>query len=82
MKGEQARQAFRVVITAKGLKASLAPDIREGLALELPLEDLTGRTIAPFVTALLARKIGGEIKYGIVDDTVTFEASFVRPTTT
>ncbi len=79
VKGEQSRQGFRATITAKGLKASLAPDIREGLALELPQEDLTGRTIAPFVTALLARKIGGVIKYGVVDDTVTFEADFVRP---
>jgi histidine phosphotransferase ChpT len=81
VKGEQQKAVFAVSITAKGLKANLAADIREGLALELPHEDLTGRTIAPFVTALLARKIGGQIRYSIVDDTVRFDATFERSAT-
>lgn len=76
VKGEQGKTGFLATITAKGLKANLAPDIREGLQLQIPQEDLTGRTIAPFVTALLAQKIGGSIKYSIVDDTIRFEAQF------
>jgi histidine phosphotransferase ChpT len=78
VKGEQVKNTFQASITAKGLKANLAPDIKEGLALQIPQEDLTGRTIAPFVTALLAQKIGSEIRYSIVDDTVKFEARFER----
>jgi len=78
VKGEQLRNGFHTTIRAKGLKASLAADIREGLALQIPQEDLTGRTIAPFVTALLARKIGAQIKYAVVDDTVTFDIDFPR----
>ncbi len=80
VKGEQLRSGFHTTIRAKGLKASLAADIREGLALQIPQEDLTGRTIAPFVTALLARKIGAQIKYAVVDDTVTFDIEFPRAT--
>ena len=78
VRGEQSRQGFHATIRAKGLKASLAADIREGLALQIPQEDLTGRTIAPFVTALLARKIGAEVSYTVVDDTVTFDIRFPR----
>jgi histidine phosphotransferase ChpT len=78
VKGEQVKNTFQASITAKGLKANLAPDIKEGLALQIPQEDLTGRTIAPFITALLAQKIGSEIRYSIVDDTVKFEARFER----
>ena len=78
VKAEQARAIFHVAITAKGLKANLAPDIREGLAMQIPSEDLTGRTIAPFITALLAKKINGDISYSIVDDTIRFDARFER----
>jgi histidine phosphotransferase ChpT len=78
---EQGRAALTAFIIAKGLKANLAPDIREGLALAIPHEDLTGRTIAPFVTALLARKLGGEIVHGHDGDTVRFEARFERKAT-
>jgi histidine phosphotransferase ChpT len=78
VKGEQLKHVFVTTITAKGLKANLAPDIKEGLAMEIPEEDLTGRTVAPFVTALLAKKIGGDIKYTIVDDVIRFEARFER----
>ena len=78
VKGEQLKHVFVTTITAKGLKANLAPDIKEGLAMEIPEEDLTGRTVAPFVTALLAKKIGGDIKYTIVDDVISFEARFER----
>ena len=78
VKGEQVKNVFQASITAKGLKANLAPDIKEGLALQIPQEDLTGRTIAPFVTALLAQKIGSEIRYSIVDDVVRFDAKFER----
>lgn len=78
VKGEQGKATFHTSITAKGLKANLAPDIREGLALKIPQEDLTGRTVAPFVTALLAQKIGGEITYMTVDDTIRFDATFER----
>lgn len=78
VKAEQVKNCFHTTITAKGLKANLAPDIKEGLALQIPQEDLTGRTVAPFVTALLAQKIGGEISYTIVDDTIRFDAKFDR----
>lgn len=78
VKGEQVKDKFMASITAKGLKANLAPDIKEGLALQIPQEDLTGRTIAPFVTALLAQKIGTEIRYSIVDDVIKFEVQFER----
>jgi histidine phosphotransferase ChpT len=78
VKVEQGRHALSVSITAKGLKANLAPDIKEGLALKIPHEDLTGRTIAPFVTALLAKKLGGEIMHWHEGDTVRFDTRFER----
>jgi histidine phosphotransferase ChpT len=78
VKAEQSRSTFHVSITAKGVKANLAPDIKEGLAMKIPSEDLTGRTIAPFVTALLAKKINGEITYSAIDDTIRFDARFER----
>ncbi len=78
VKAEQGRNAFIASVTAKGVKANLAPDIKEGLALKIPREDLTGRTIAPFVTALLARKIGGEITYSTDTELVRFDVRFER----
>ncbi|MEQ1863842.1 MAG: histidine phosphotransferase family protein [Micropepsaceae bacterium] len=75
---EQAKGVFSVAIVARGLKANLAPDIKEGLALKIPREDLTGRTIAPFVTALLAKKIGGEISYAADVEHVRFDLRFER----
>lgn len=78
VKVEAPRNAVVISITAKGLKANLAPDIKEGLALATPPEDLTGRTIAPFVTALLAKKMGGAIVHHHEGDTVRFDAKFER----
>ena len=78
VKVEAPRNAVVISITAKGLKANLAPDIKEGLALATPPEDLTGRTIAPFVTALLAKKMGGTIVHHHEGDTVRFDAKFER----
>ena len=75
---EAPRGAVVISIVAKGLKANLAPDIKEGLALATPPEDLTGRTIAPFVTALLAKRMGGVITYVHEGDTVRFDAKFDR----
>jgi histidine phosphotransferase ChpT len=75
---EQGKGVFAVAIVARGLKANLAPDIKEGLALKIPREDLTGRTIAPFVTALLAKKIGGEIAYSADIEHVRFDLRFER----
>jgi histidine phosphotransferase ChpT len=72
------RGAVTASIVAKGLKANLAPDIKEGLGLKIPHEDLTGRTIAPFVTALLAKKLGGQITYVHDGDTVRFDVRFER----
>jgi hypothetical protein len=80
VKAEQGRHGFVGSVTAKGLKANLAPDIKEGLGLKIPPEDLTGRTIAPFVTALLAKKIGGLIAYEHEGDTVRFDVRFERKT--
>jgi histidine phosphotransferase ChpT len=78
VKAEQGKGMFSVSITAKGIKANLAPDIKEGLALKIPREDLTGRTIAPFVTALLAKKMGGEITYATESEIVRFDLRFER----
>jgi histidine phosphotransferase ChpT len=78
VKGELGRNGFAASIVAKGTKANLAPDIKEGLALKIPREDLTGRTVAPFVTALLARKIGGEISYTVDHEVVRFDVRFER----
>jgi histidine phosphotransferase ChpT len=78
VKIETMRGAVTASIVAKGLKANLAPDIKEGLALAIPHEDLTGRTIAPFVTALLAKKLGGHITYVHEGDTVRFDVRFDR----
>jgi histidine phosphotransferase ChpT len=82
VKAEQGRHGFVGSVTAKGLKANLAPDIKEGLGLKIPPEDLTGRTIAPFVTALLAKKIGGQIAYEHEGDTVRFDVRFERKAVT
>lgn len=78
VKVETPRNAVAISIVAKGLKANLAPDIKEGLALATPPEDLTGRTIAPFVTALLAKRMGGAITHHHEGDTVRFDAKFER----
>ena len=78
VKAEQGKTGFTASIIAKGTKANLAPDIKEGLALKIPREDLTGRTIAPFVTALLARKIGGEIAYAVDHELVRYDIRFER----
>lgn len=75
---EQGKGVFSVAIVARGLKANLAPDIKEGLALKIPREDLTGRTVAPYVTALLAKKIGGEITYAADVEHVRFDLRFER----
>jgi histidine phosphotransferase ChpT len=75
---EAPKHSIVVSIVAKGLKANLAPDIKEGLALSTPPEDLTGRTIAPFVTALLAKKMGSTISYVHEGDTVRFDVKFSR----
>lgn len=78
VKVETPRGAIGASVVAKGLKANLAPDIKEGLSLKTPHEDLTGRTIAPFVTALLAKKLGSEIAYTHEGDTVRFDVRFDR----
>ena len=78
VKVEAPRGALVCSIVAKGLKANLAPDIKEGLALATPAEDLTGRTIAPFVTALLAKRLGGSITHSHEGDTVRFDVKFDR----
>jgi histidine phosphotransferase ChpT len=78
VKADQGKQGFSASIVAKGPKANLASDIREGLALKTPREDLTGRTIAPFVTALLAKKLGGEITYSTDTELVRFDVRFER----
>jgi histidine phosphotransferase ChpT len=78
VKVEAPRGQLVCSVVAKGLKANLAPDIKEGLALTTPPEDLTGRTIAPFVTALLVKKLGGSISYHHEGDTVRFDAKFDR----
>lgn len=78
VKVDATRSAITAAITAKGLKANLAPDIKEGLSLKIPHEDLTGRTIAPFVTALLMKKLGGAVSYAHEGDTVKFDARFDR----
>jgi histidine phosphotransferase ChpT len=75
---EQGRGVISFAIVARGLKANLAPDIKEGLALKIPREDLTGRTVAPFVTALLAQKIGGVIAYAADIEHVRFDLRFER----
>ncbi len=78
VRAEQGKNSFTAAIIAKGPRANLALDIKEGLALAIPPEDLTGRTIAPFVTALLARKIGGQINYTVDPELVRFDLAFER----
>jgi histidine phosphotransferase ChpT len=78
VKVDAAKSALTLSVAAKGIKANLAPDIREGLELKTPLEDLTGRTIAPYVTALLVRKLGGTIAMTHDGELVRFEARFER----
>ena len=78
VEAEQGKGVFLASVIAKGPKAKLALDIREGLALKIPREDLTGRTIAPFVTALLAKKMGGEITYSTDTELVRFDMRFER----
>jgi len=78
IKCEQSRSAFSASVIARGTKASLAPDIKEGLSLRVPREDLTGRTVAPFVTALLIRKLGGEITQAAEHELVRFDIRFDR----
>lgn len=75
---EQAKGVFSAAVVAQGVKANLAPDIKEGLALTIPREDLTGRTIAPFVTAMLAKNIGGEVTYSTGTEMVRFDLRFER----
>lgn len=67
-----------IAITAKGTKANLQQDIQGGLALKTPFEELTGRTIQPYVTALLAKKLGGQIEISFGPEVVRFDVTFER----
>ncbi len=73
---EPTRQRVAVTVTAKGTRANLAQDIRDGLALKTPFEDLTGRTVQPYITALLAKKLGSVIEASFGPDTVRFDVTF------
>ncbi len=76
VKVEPTRSRVAVTVTAKGTRANLAQDIRDGLALETAFDDLTGRTVQPYITALLAKKLGSTIEVSVGPETVRFDVTF------
>ena len=78
VKIEPTRQRVAVSVTAKGTRANLAQDIRDGLALKTPFEELTGRTVQPYITALLAKKLGSTIEVSFGPETVRFDVTFSK----
>jgi histidine phosphotransferase ChpT len=67
-----------IVITAEGPRANLAQDIIDALAMKVPQNELTGRTIAPLVTAMLAKRLKSEIKFEKSPERIVFRAAFAR----
>jgi hypothetical protein len=78
VKIEPTRQRVAVTVNAKGMRANLAQDIRDGLALKTPFSELTGRTVQPYITALLAKKLGSTIEVSHGPETVRFDVTFER----
>lgn len=78
VKIEPARHNVAVAITAKGPRANLPQDIRDGLELKTPFSELTGRTVQPYVTALLAKKLGSKIEVTFGPETLRFDIAFEK----
>jgi histidine phosphotransferase ChpT len=78
VKIDPARANVVVSVTAKGTRANLAQDIRDGLELKTPFSELTGRTVQPYITALLAKKMGSAIQVTCGPETVRFDVTFDR----
>ena len=75
---EPARHNVAVAITAKGPRANLPQDIRDGLELKTPFSELTGRTVQPYITALLAKKLGSKIEVTFGPETLRFDIAFEK----
>jgi hypothetical protein len=78
VKIEPGRHNVAVSITAKGPRANLPQDIRDGLELKTPFTELTGRTVQPYVTALLAKKLDSKIEVTFGPETLRFDISFEK----
>ena len=78
VKIEPARHNVAVAITAKGPRANLPQDIRDGLELKTPFTELTGRTVQPYVTALLAKKLDSKIEVTFGPETLRFDIAFEK----
>jgi histidine phosphotransferase ChpT len=66
----------KISVTAEGPRANLAQDVVAALTGTLDLGDLTGRTIAPHVIALLARKLNGRIIHTAAPERIALSANF------
>lgn len=66
----------KVTVIAEGPRANLAKDVVDALTGTLALDDLTGRTIAPHMIALLARRLSGRIVHSSTPERISFSANF------
>lgn len=66
----------KINVTAEGPRANLAADVVDALTGTLDLNDLTGRTIAPHMIALLARHLSGRIVHTSSPERIAFSANF------
>jgi histidine phosphotransferase ChpT len=66
----------KISVTAEGPRANLAADVVNALTGTLGLDDLTGRTIAPHMIALLARRMSGRIVHSVSPERIVFSAAF------
>jgi histidine phosphotransferase ChpT len=66
----------KIDVLAEGPRANLAQDIVAALSGALDMGDLTGRTIAPHMIALLARRLSGRIVHTASAERVALTANF------
>jgi histidine phosphotransferase ChpT len=69
-------ESSKISVTAEGPRANLAQDVVDALTGTLNLNDLTGRTIAPHMIALLARRLSGRIVHVASPERIALSANF------
>lgn len=66
----------KISVLAVGPRANLAQDVVDALTGTLDLNALTGRTIAPHMIALLARRLSGRIVHAASPERISLSANF------
>lgn len=69
-------EGSKINVVAEGPRANLAQDIVAALSGTVSLDDLTGRTIAPHMIALLAKRMAGRIVHSASHERIALSANF------